>query len=322
MSENLLILDFGAIQRSTRRSMAVSTAVHVALILLLVFSHRAASESAGLTEIEWVGAAALEPEPTGPPVAFEVTPDAPVQSVKMQVARTGETVAEHFERPLERADVAPRAQTRSVADILSEKMDAMDREGTGDKTRIASLAQPPKVGVPSLAGVKTAGAPPSGSPNSLARGTGPGGGGGSGPPSVLQRAGSGRAGIPVAAVAVPTPPAGKAGPSAPATSTSKRNLAGAQLVGPVADRPLVSYEVPRYPDWAKRDGVEGSVTLYFFVLPDGRVKENILVERTSGFSDFDNGAVEALRKWKFQAIPGSSEQWGRITFDYRLSDAQ
>ena len=51
------------------------------------------------------------------------------------------------------------------------------------------------------------------------------------------------------------------------------------------------YKVPDYPEWAKRDGTEGSVTLYFFVMPDGRVKENVLVERTSGFSDFDDRAV-------------------------------
>jgi TonB family protein len=321
MSERLLTLDFSAIQRSTRRSMAVSTAVHAAVLLLLIFSHRAASESAGLTEISWEGAATMEPEPAGPPVAPEEARSARVEEVKMQVARAAETT-EHFERPLERADVAPQSQTRAVADILSDKIDAMERDGTADRTKIASLVAPPKVGVPSLAGVKTAGGPPSGNPNVLSRGTSTGGGGGSGPPAVLQRTGGGRAGIPIAAVPVAMPPAGKTGTAAPATSTSSRNLAGAQLVGPVADRPLVSYQVPRYPEWAKRDGVEGSVTLYFFVLPDGRIKENIVVERTSGFSDFDTGAVEALRQWKFQALPGSGEQWGRITFNYRLSDTQ
>jgi TonB family protein len=101
-----------------------------------------------------------------------------------------------------------------------------------------------------------------------------------------------------------------------------RNLAGANLVGPVADRAVQHYRVPDYPDWAKRDGTEGSVTLYFFVLTDGRVKENVVVERTSGFSDFDDRAVAALLEWKFVALPGSNEQWGRITFNYKLSDAR
>ncbi|HEU4366456.1 MAG TPA: energy transducer TonB [Candidatus Krumholzibacteria bacterium] len=316
MSDKFLTLEFGTIQRNTRRSLGLSAAVHAALFLLLVFSHRAASESAGLTEITWVDAATLAAEEAAPPVAREETKSALVEEVKMQASRKAET-PERFERPLERAEVAPRPQSRAVADILSEKIDAMERDGSAERTKIASLVQPPRVGVPTLAGTRSPDARPSGNPSTLARGTTPSGG----PPAALQRT-ERSAGVPVAAVAVPTPPAGKTSPSAPATSTSTKNLAGAQLVGPVADRPLVSYEVPRYPDWAKRDGVEGSVTLHFFVLPDGRVKENILVERTSGFSDFDTGAIDALRQWKFQAIPGSGEQWGRITFNYRLSDTQ
>jgi TonB family protein len=109
-------------------------------------------------------------------------------------------------------------------------------------------------------------------------------------------------------------------PRAATHSGASRNLAGANLVGPVADRQVLHYKVPDYPEWAKRDGTEGSVTLYFFVMPDGRVKENVLVERTSGFSDFDDRAVAALLQWKFVALSLSNEQWGRITFDYKLSD--
>ena len=316
MNERFLTLEFGMIARDTRRSLAVSTAIHAAILLLLIFSHKAASESAGLTEITWIDAAALATEEAAPPVAREETKTAPIEEMKQKPARVAETT-EHFERPLQRAEVAPRPQTRAVADILSEKIDAMTQNGSADRTRIASLVPPPKVGSPSLAGVKTAEMQPAGSPSALARDATPA----AGPPVALQRTES-RAGTPVAAVPVTRPDAGRAGPSAPATSTSSRNLAGAQLVGPVADRPLISYQVPRYPEWAKRDGVEGSVTLYFFVLPDGRIKENIVIERTSGFSDFDTGAVEALRQWKFQALPGSREQWGRITFNYRLSDTQ
>ncbi|MDH4036287.1 MAG: TonB family protein [Candidatus Krumholzibacteria bacterium] len=316
MNEKFLTLEFNAIERSTRRSMAISTAVHAAILLLLIFSHKAASESAGLTEITWIDAATLAAEQAAPPVAREETKSAPVEEVKQKAANPAET-PEHFERPLQRAEVAPRPQTRAVADILSDKIDAMEQNGSTDRTRIASLVPPPKVGTPTLAGVTTAEARPAGNPSALSRDAKPA----SGPPVALQRTDA-RAGTPVAAVPVAKPDVARPGPSASTTSTASRNLAGAQLVGPVASRPLVSYEVPRYPEWAKRDGVEGSVTLYFYVLPDGRIKENIVVERTSGFSDFDTGAVAALRQWKFQALPGSGEQWGRITFNYRLSDAQ
>jgi TonB family protein len=97
-------------------------------------------------------------------------------------------------------------------------------------------------------------------------------------------------------------------------------VAGAQLVGPVADRSLLSHVKPVYPEWAKKDGVEASVTLRFFVLSSGLVKENILVETTSGFRDFDVASVNALIQWQFEPLAGAAEQWGRITFHFRLSD--
>jgi TonB family protein len=81
--------------------------------------------------------------------------------------------------------------------------------------------------------------------------------------------------------------------------------------------------VPAYPEWAKHDAVEGAVTLYFVVRADGGVKENILVQKTAGFEDFDENARVALRAWRFKPLAAgqSGEQWGTITFRYRLRDA-
>ena len=62
-----------------------------------------------------------------------------------------------------------------------------------------------------------------------------------------------------------------------------------------------------------------SVRLYFIVLPGGEVKENVLIQKTGGYEDFDKNAIAALRAWRFEPLPGSSEQWGEITFNYRLS---
>ncbi len=104
-------------------------------------------------------------------------------------------------------------------------------------------------------------------------------------------------------------------------SGAVRDIAGAQLAGPVADRELVFHAKPEYPEWAKRDGVEASLTLRFYVLPNGQVKRNILIEKASGFTDFDKNAILALQTWRFEALRGSADQWGRITFHYRLSDA-
>ena len=94
-------------------------------------------------------------------------------------------------------------------------------------------------------------------------------------------------------------------------------------MGPVADRPVIQYTKPIYPEWAKRDAVEGSVTLYFVVRPDGTIKENVLVQKTAGFEEFDDNARAALRAWRFQPLTGgrTGEQWGTITFHFRLREA-
>jgi TonB family protein len=98
------------------------------------------------------------------------------------------------------------------------------------------------------------------------------------------------------------------------------SLAGASLMGPVADRPLRSHTAPVYPQWAKANGVEATVSLHFVVRPDGRIKENIFVEKTSGYEDFDANAIAALRGWRFAPLgPGvTGEQWGTITFQFKL----
>ncbi len=111
-----------------------------------------------------------------------------------------------------------------------------------------------------------------------------------------------------AVVPTPVPDAPVARKAAPreTETAARRVLAGAQLTGPVADRPVLHYEVPVYPEWAKQEAVEGSVTIYFIVTPDGRVKENIMVQKTSGFGDFDENAVKALLTWKFEPLkPGA-----------------
>ncbi len=63
--------------------------------------------------------------------------------------------------------------------------------------------------------------------------------------------------------------------------------------------------------------------MYFVVRPDGGVKENILVQRTAGFEDFDESARVALRVWRFKplSVGQAGEQWGTITFHFRIREA-
>ena len=104
----------------------------------------------------------------------------------------------------------------------------------------------------------------------------------------------------------------------------QRTLAGASLLGPVAERALELYAKPDYPSWAKKDGVEASVTIYFLVLADGRVRKNVQLQKTSGFDEFDQNAIAALLTWRFGPLPEgiTGEQWGLVTFHYRLTDSR
>ena len=65
-------------------------------------------------------------------------------------------------------------------------------------------------------------------------------------------------------------------------------------------RPLGGYQVkPRYPESARRAGVQGVTTLRVRVLETGRVGE-VMVEHSAGFRDLDLAAMDAVKKWLFE----------------------
>jgi len=65
-------------------------------------------------------------------------------------------------------------------------------------------------------------------------------------------------------------------------------------------RPAGGYQTrPRYPDSARRQGIEGETLLRFQVLPTGRVT-SVTVARSAGHPDLDRSAVEAVQTWLFE----------------------
>ena len=56
---------------------------------------------------------------------------------------------------------------------------------------------------------------------------------------------------------------------------------------------------PRYPESARRAGVQGTTLLKLRVLENGRVGE-VLVEQSAGHRDLDNAAAEAVKGWRFE----------------------
>jgi periplasmic protein TonB len=64
--------------------------------------------------------------------------------------------------------------------------------------------------------------------------------------------------------------------------------------------PTGGYQVqPRYPDSARRRGVEGTVIIKAYVTEQGRV-EQVQVERSAGHADLDAAAAEAVGRWRFE----------------------
>ena len=308
-SEQLLEQD--ADRARTRRGMALSLGIHAALLLCLVLAAPAARVHDTLTEITLVGPGAPEPagDPAPAPVAraLQSVSGAPIAAAK----------EEHFQRPKHAAGIDPEPQSNAaVMDRMNARLAAL--QGAAPVV-LASGAAP---GVP-----RTAWSTPA-----LAVGTG---GGGAAPVSLHRGGGTGASPLELArgAGAPMTPALAGADPVAASASTpaaaaggdagARRVLAGASLAGPIADRTILHYVTPEYPDWAKHDGVEGAVTLYFIVRADGSIKENVVVQKTAGFGDFDDNARSALRAWRFEPLHGgrTGEQWGTITFQFRLRGA-
>jgi protein TonB len=77
---------------------------------------------------------------------------------------------------------------------------------------------------------------------------------------------------------------------------------------------------PRYPEAARRRGIEGTVLLKVRVTEQGRV-EAVQVERSAGYSELDESATEAVQRWRFEPARRSGEPvavWVLIPVEFRL----
>ncbi len=87
-------------------------------------------------------------------------------------------------------------------------------------------------------------------------------------------------------------------------------------------RPLGGYQTtPHYPEAARREGAEGTVTLRFEVLTSGKVGA-VQVQRTAGRPDLDRAAMEAIRTWLFEPARRGKEAvavWVTLPVRFELS---
>jgi TonB family protein len=87
--------------------------------------------------------------------------------------------------------------------------------------------------------------------------------------------------------------------------------------GPVGNRRLIHRAIPVSPDWVGTRGLDLTVTVRFQVMPSGKVKTGAVIQKTSGFPEIDQLALQAIRQWRFDAAAkAGSDVWGRVTFHF------
>jgi TonB family protein len=93
------------------------------------------------------------------------------------------------------------------------------------------------------------------------------------------------------------------------------------ISGQIQGRKILSSVTPEYSQAARKNGWEGVVAVRFTVLPDGRVKDNLLLTQTAAHRDLNQSAMAAIRQFRFAPLPpgqAAVEQWGIITIVFRL----
>ena len=99
--------------------------------------------------------------------------------------------------------------------------------------------------------------------------------------------------------------AGAGGGTGPGRGSGSGNGTGGG--GGISARPIGGYQVkPRYPESARRRGIEGTVLLKMRITAQGRV-EDVQVVRSAGYPDLDESAIEAVRRWRFEPARRNGE---------------
>jgi TonB family protein len=93
------------------------------------------------------------------------------------------------------------------------------------------------------------------------------------------------------------------------------------ITGVLANRQILKKIIPPFPRWAKKQGVGASISLFFTVMENGAVKENVVIKRTSGSLQWDQMVISALKNWQFVPLADKGireDQTGVITFQFVL----
>ncbi|MBI5622287.1 MAG: TonB family protein [Elusimicrobia bacterium] len=92
--------------------------------------------------------------------------------------------------------------------------------------------------------------------------------------------------------------------------------------GPIGSRRLLKRSLPVSPEWVSQRGLDLTVQVKFQVLEDGSVKRGAIIKVTSGFPELDRLALDAIKLWRFEAVPkadsAAPQTWGVVTFRFTM----
>ncbi len=97
---------------------------------------------------------------------------------------------------------------------------------------------------------------------------------------------------------------------------------GAALLvsGEIQGRKIITAVAPRYPRSLEEQGIEAQVAVDIVVTASGNVKDNAYVSLSSGYTEFDQPALEAAKELVFAPLSGNGEdQSGTVLFKFQLT---
>jgi protein TonB len=106
---------------------------------------------------------------------------------------------------------------------------------------------------------------------------------------------------------------------------SANAISGSQQQGaPAKDLKTANRVDPTYPPASRRAGEQGTVQLKVLVDTNGR-PANVEVSQSSGFPKLDDAAIQAVRKWRFEAATDGTNKiqaYTRVAVTFKLTEAE
>jgi len=109
------------------------------------------------------------------------------------------------------------------------------------------------------------------------------------------------------------------------TSITAKAVENPPAVGaPAQDLKAKQRVEPVYPSASRRDGEEGTVRLRILVDERGRPTD-VQIAQGSGFARLDQAAVDAVRRWRFEAATNGTNAisaWTQVAISFKLTEAE